>query len=126
MDGRETAERVRLAALLASLRRLRGYGDAAPDEAARAPDETGRLAAAFPLDDSRKTGAGAALLRARSCSWIIAASASSVFARSAELSVSWSRDRRQSRRKPSRRTSLSPSSMISARRQSAATTTSMA
>ncbi|KAH8091470.1 manganese ion binding protein [Aureococcus anophagefferens] len=37
MDGLETAERVRLAALLASLRRLRGHGDAAPDEAARAP-----------------------------------------------------------------------------------------
>ena len=53
MDGLETAERVRLAVLLASLRRLRGHGDAAPDEAARAPDEAGRLAAAFPLRASR-------------------------------------------------------------------------
>ena len=52
MDGLETAERVRLAVLLASLRRLRGHGDAAPDEAARAPDEAGRLAAAFPLDEA--------------------------------------------------------------------------
>ena len=52
MDGLETAERVRLAFLLASLRRLRGHGGAAPDEAARAPDEAGRLAAAFPLDDA--------------------------------------------------------------------------
>ena len=52
MDGLETAERVRLAFLLASLRRLRGHGGAAPDEAARAPDEAGRLAAAFPLDEA--------------------------------------------------------------------------
>ncbi|KAK7254847.1 manganese ion binding protein [Aureococcus anophagefferens] len=52
MDGLETAERVRLAALLASLRRLRGHGDAAPDEAALAPDEAGGSRGALPLDEA--------------------------------------------------------------------------
>ncbi|KAH8059786.1 manganese ion binding protein [Aureococcus anophagefferens] len=48
MDGLETAERVRLAALLASLRRLRGHGGGA--RRARRGEAGG--SAAFPLDEA--------------------------------------------------------------------------